>query len=220
MNKLNKKNLDCIDANGFTTKHSFKGVLFFLALCFLVNEGYSRVKNNAFRFDKKASIATNYTDKTKHGDRDKKNVSDSVECLEIFGKFDTSVREFDGFYNVKLILENKVVATETVGIKKGFSFVLLKNKYYTIKIEKEGYISRLFSVSTKIGSSLNEQNTYVFSFETTLLSQDLTGRFEDDNVDFPFALISYNKTCDCFEHSKEYTTTLIQNMISDIIFGI
>jgi hypothetical protein len=192
----------------------------------LVNVGYSHSKRNTFISNKKiihASLSqktTNNANINKHGDKNKKAEADTVECLEIFGKFDNSVRDFTGFYNVELILENKVVATETLGIKKGFSFILLRDKHYTIKIKKEGFIPRLFSVSTKIGNGLDDKNTYVFSFETSLLSQDLYGHFEDDNVDFPFALISYNKTCDCFEHSKEYTASLIQRMINDIVFGI
>ncbi|HKC67825.1 MAG TPA: hypothetical protein VKG26_06310 [Bacteroidia bacterium] len=225
MNKLNKQNFNCSNANVFAAKRTYptKWIAFFMLICFMVNTGYSRSKKNHVIRDKKFfDTIINYSKTTlpKPGDKNKKIVLDTTECLDIAGQFDCSVKEFTGFYNVKLILENTVVATQTLSIKKGFGFTLLRGNYYTIKIEKEGYIPRIFSVSTKIDNKLDERNVYVFSFETSLLSQDLSGSFEDDNLDFPFALISYNKTCDCFEHSKEYTASLIQRMINDIIYGI
>lgn len=166
------------------------------------------------------SVQTHNLLPNKGDDKNKKVAIDTVECLEITGQFDCAVKDFTGFYNVKLILDNTVVATQTLSMKKGFGFTLAKNMYYTVKIEKEGYIPRIFSISTKVDDKLDERNTYVYSFETSLLHEDLGGLFEDDNIDFPFALISYNKNCDCFEHSKEYTTSLIQRMIHNIIYGI
>lgn len=160
------------------------------------------------------------TEQNKGDEKKQRSAADTTDCLEITGRFDCSVKNFTGYYDVKLILDNTVIATQTLSIKKGFGFVLAKNNYYTIKIEKAGYIPRIFSISTKVNNVLDERNTYLFSFETSLLSEDLGGLFEDDNIDFPFALISYNKDCDCFEHSKEYTASLIQKMIHNLLYGI
>ena len=183
-----------------------KNLLVFIA-CLIFSLGYG-------------SIQVHNLLQNKGDDKNKKVSIDTVECLEITGQFDCAVKDFTGFYNVKLIRNNTVVATQTLSMKNGFSFTLAKDIYYTIKIEKQGYISRIFSISTKVDDKLDERNTYVYSFETSLLREDLGGLFEDDNIDFPFALISYNKNCDCFEHSKEYTASLIQRMIHNIIYGI
>ncbi|HXU25669.1 MAG TPA: hypothetical protein VN698_00450 [Bacteroidia bacterium] len=203
MNNLNKKNFTCSGAYKFATKKT----LLLLLICFVFS--ISAIHGNT-------KTITPIT----LGDKNKKASADTLEeCLEIVGRFDDNAKEFTGFYNVKLILENTVVATQAMSVKKGFGFVLLKNKYYTIKIEKEGYIPRIFSISTKLTDKLDEKNSYIFSFETSLLSQDLYHLFNDDDMDFPFALINYNKTCDCFEHSKEYTASLIQRMINQLIYG-
>jgi hypothetical protein len=196
MKNLNKTKFD-----------SSKKNLLVIVACFIFSLGYGSIQNH--------NLLQN-----KGGDKNKKVSIDTTDCLEIIGQFDCAVKDFTGFYNVKLILDNTVVATQTLSMKKGFGFVLAKNMYYTIKIERRGYIPRIFSVSTKVDGELDEKNTYVYSFETSLLREDLGGLFEDDNIDFPFALISYNKNCDCFEHSKEYTASLIQKMISNIIYGI
>jgi hypothetical protein len=188
-------------------KNLHKKNLLAIALCFIVILGYGITSNKHF-----ATVI--------ESDKTKKTTPDTVGYLEVIGKFDYSVRNFTGFYDVKLIMDNTVIATQTLSIKKGFGFILEKDKFYTIKIEKEGYISRIFSISTKVDGRLDVRNTYLFSFETSLLHEDLSGLFEDDNIDFPFALISYNKNCDCFEHSKDYTASLIRSMIHNIIYGI
>jgi len=188
-------------------KNLNKKNLFVLIACLIFSLGYG-------------SVQTHNLLQNKGDDKNKKVSIDTVECLEITGQFDCGVKDFTGFYNVKLIRDNTVVATQTLSMKNGFSFTLAKDIYYTIKIEKQGYIPRIFSISTKVDDKLDERNTYVYSFETSLLREDLGGLFEDDNIDFPFALISYNKNCDCFEHSKEYTASLIQRMIHNIIYGV
>src|ERR1700757_113082 len=188
-------------------KNLYRKNLFAIILCFVIILGYGNTPDKHF-----ATVI--------EGDKNKKAAPDTAGYLEVIGKFDYSVRNFTGFYNVKLILDNTVIATQTLSVKKGFGFILEKDKYYTIKIEKKGYISRIFSVSTIVNGKLDARNTYLFSFETSLLHEDLGALFEDDNIDFPFALISYNKNCDCFEHSKEYTASLIRNMIHNIIYGI
>ena len=90
---------------------------------------------------------------------------------------------------------------------------------YTIKLEKEACIPKLISISTRLSDKLDERNSYEFHFETNLLNEDLRGHFDDDDIDFPVALISYYKDCDCFKHSEQYTTSLIQKMINDLFLG-
>ncbi len=68
-------------------------------------------------------------------------------------------------------------------------------------------------------NNLPNKDLCVFSFETNLLSEELKGNFDDDDVDFPIALVSYNKNCDCFEHDREYTLSLIQRMMNNLFFG-
>ena len=153
-------------------------------------------------------------------DEKKPDSLNNLECLEITGKFDGTVKDLAGNYTAELILDNMVIASQTINVRRSFLFVLKRDLFYSIRVKKEGYISKTLSVSTKLTGKLDEKNSYVFSFETNLLSQDLYGNFDDDDVDFPVALISYNKSCDCFEHNKEYTASLINRMINNLFFGI
>ena len=145
--------------------------------------------------------------------------SEMADILEVKGSFDGTVKDFMGVYSAQLILDNKVIAVQTSKVKKSFSFILKRDMLYTIKVEKEGCIPKLVSISTILADAIDERNSYEFSFETNLLSEDLRGNFDDDDVDFPTALISYNKDCDCFEHNKQYTASLIQRMINNVFFG-
>lgn len=134
-----------------------------------------------------------YAQDSKH-----KKELDTLECLEITGTFDGTVKDFGGVYTAKLIRDNKVIETEVLKVKKKFDFILKKNLLYAIRVEKEGYISKTISISTKIPPGIEVRRLYEFTIETNLLSKDLEGHFDDDDVDFPVALISYNKKCDCF----------------------
>jgi len=91
---------------------------------------------------------------------------------------------------------------------------------YSIQVEKEGYIPKLLSISTKMSDKIEMDGLYKFNFETNLISQDLSGHFTDDDVDFPVALVSYGKKCDCFEYNKEYTAKLINRMFNNLLFGM
>jgi hypothetical protein len=151
----------------------------------------------------------------------KVNLLDTAECLEVSGRFDGSVKDFNGFYIARLISNNKVVETQILNIRKSFLFTLKKNMLYAVRLEKQGYISKTISISTHVSDTLlDERNAYLFNFQTNLLSEEIQGRFDDDDIDFPVALIGYNKICDCFDYNKEYTAALVQRMVSSILYGI
>lgn len=149
----------------------------------------------------------------------KSTVIDTSECLEFTGSFDGTVKDFDGTYTVKLYLDNKLITTQVLKVKKKFAVLLNKNSLYTVKVEKDGYIPKTVSVNTTVPDKVEMTDLYRFHFETNLLSNDLSVHFEDDDIDFPVALVSYRKKCDCFEFNEEYTKSLINRMVSDIMFG-
>ena len=145
--------------------------------------------------------------------------ADTMEMLIVTGNFDGTVKDWDGFYVAKLIKDNKVIEEQTLKVKKQFEFFLRKNMLYAVKVEKEGYISKLVSISTKMPDKIEIEEPYKFNFETNLLSQELSTHFDDDDLDFPVALVNYGKKCDCFEYNHEYTAKLINNMYNNLLFG-
>jgi hypothetical protein len=144
---------------------------------------------------------------------------DTSACLTITGNFDGTVKDLDGNYKAKLIRDNKVIEEQNLNVKKSFQFTLKKNMLYAVRVEKEGYIPKLISITTKLSDKIEVDSPYKFNFETNLISQELYGHFEDDDVDFPVALVSYGKKCDCFEYNREYTAKLINNMFNNLLFG-
>ena len=144
---------------------------------------------------------------------------DTSACLEVTGNFDGTVKDFDGMYTAKLILDNKVIDQQTLKVKKSFNFVLQKNRYYAIRVEKEGFIAKTIVISTKLDYNVESSDMFKFKFETNLISDDLYGRFDDDDVDFPVALVSYSQSCECFQYNREYTASLMNSLIKNLIFG-
>ena len=144
---------------------------------------------------------------------------DTSNCLVFTGKLDASMKSAEGEYSVKLIRDNKVIETQIIKVKKSFKFTLKKNMFYTIKVEKESFIPRLFSISTTLPYSVEVGNLFKFNFETNLISADLYHQFDDDDMDFPLALISYGKSCDCFEYNKKYTEEIMNRIINRLLSG-
>lgn len=144
-----------------------------------------------------------------------------TDCLQVTGKFDETMKSLEGKYTVKVLRDNKVVEEQLLKVKQGFKFVLKKGVMYTIKIEKEGYIPRLLSVSTKLPEKLDldGHDLFKFHFETNLIDEAFYHHFEDDDVDFPIALVDYSKRCDCFEYDKKYTQELMSRLIGKIMVG-
>ncbi|MEO8760643.1 MAG: hypothetical protein ABI388_05535 [Bacteroidia bacterium] len=147
-------------------------------------------------------------------------VEKNEECLVVIGNFDGSVDKFIGKYTATLILENKVIEIQNLKVRRSMAFLLRKNTIYTIRIDKEGYISKCISISTYTNEKLDLSDLYRFTFETNLLSQEIQGCFDEDDTDFPIAIVSYNPTCDCFEYNKQYTSSTMKHMINTLFFGI
>ena len=144
----------------------------------------------------------------------------SALFLKIKGKFDKTVIDFNGIYTIKLIYNNKVVEEQTLKVSKPFAFHLSRNCFYAIRIEKDGYIPKIISISTIVPKSLGESESYTFTMSTNLLSNYLLGLFEDDSMDFPSAIIYYDKGNDSFELNQKYTDALINKMKSNLLVGL
>lgn len=143
----------------------------------------------------------------------------TADCLEFTGKFDGTVKDLTGLYTVQLIQNNKVIKEQTLNVTAPFRFVMRKNSFYAVRFQKQGYISKTVSISTILPKKLELEGLYKFNLETNLISQDLSGQFKDDDIDFPVALVSYGKKCDCFEYNQAYTTKLINSMYNNLLFG-
>ena len=130
---------------------------------------------------------------------------DSLSCLLIDGRINNADEGMDETCLVELICDNEVVSTITLKEgKKNFRFVLEKNKYYGIRMSKEGYIAKLLSINTDLVTQTYA--LYGFEFETGLIKNGAIKAFNEDALDFPVAIIAFDYDKDEFSYNEEYTT--------------
>lgn len=145
--------------------------------------------------------------------------SAEIECLEVTGEFDESMKSLEGKYKVSVLRDNKVVETKEIKVNRQFKLILFSNVHYTIKLEKPGYIPRYLSINTEIPNSADLEEIYKFYFATNLINEELQYHFDDDDIDFPIALVAYKKKCDCFAYDKKYTEELMTRLVNKIMSG-
>lgn len=142
---------------------------------------------------------------------------DPQECLIILGKISNSGSKMklkkDKGYKVELICFNTLIETETKKSNKGFRLVLKKNAIYTIKISKEGFITKIISVNTTIEEKEEAPLTRFF-FETELIKEKMKTELDEEGLEFPIALISYDSLNGVFNMNEKYTQNIKQVIYS------
>ena len=135
----------------------------------------------------------------------KKN--DTTICLQTIGLALDNDTIMNGA-QVFLYKENEELEwNEITSVKyhdHNFIFNLLGNSHYTIKVTKPGYVERSISISTVLPEDIViNGDIFIFEFEVTLFKEKKG--IDDYYLDFPVALISYNKSSGVFENSDKYT---------------
>jgi hypothetical protein len=108
-------------------------------------------------------------------------------------KLDSALVEvFDG--------ENKLIHKEYYLSQKRVMFRLSLNQSYTVKVSKEGFVTKTFLVSTIVAKQ--KSGVYIFPFEVTLFKviKDL-----NVTIDKPVAIIEFKSKEHKFDYDYEYT---------------
>lgn len=135
--------------------------------------------------------------------------SDSLYCIEIDGKVLIPKGDSSKLYTIELLCHNTVVESGSVVDGESFLLKVKKNSWYTIRIVKEGYYPMIVSVDTK----LPEHNTdsHKFHFDTELIKEG-TQIEDEESVEFPISIVSYNKSIDTFSPNQEYSSNIQRSM--------
>ena len=141
------------------------------------------------------------------------NISDSLICLEIKGKITNLGSKSNDIYKVELIYYNSVINKEEINVSKPFKYDLKKDAIYTLRISKQGYITKLISIYTKLPEKHNE--LYRLDFETELIEERKSKKLNADALDFPITIIYYDDKANWFYFNEEYTSN-IKRCIYDI----
>jgi hypothetical protein len=130
-------------------------------------------------------------------------------CLEITGLVLRKGKPINDA-TIRLIYENEVILTSTIQNKPKFRYRLRKDCIYTIEFSKEGCVTRLVSISTKIPQGISTDPIFRFDFDVELFEPAQNNN--SDMLDFPTAIISYDKTKGEFDYDRNYTN-FIKNSI-------
>lgn len=133
-----------------------------------------------------------------------RGIQDTTLCLEIDGKVLNSEDGEEPECYVELICDNEVRQALTLREgKRRFRFLLDKNTAYAIRISKKGFVTRIISVNTEVLTA--NEGIHRFSFETSLLSETLGAKLNQEVIDFPVTLIHFDYESETFTHNIEYT---------------
>jgi hypothetical protein len=145
------------------------------------------------------------------------NMEPDSMCLRLVGKISKTSHSAGHSYTVQLIDNSKVIATQVVKAGKNFKFDVNKNGWYGVQIKNEECVSKLISVSTHV-PNLEEGDAYLVSFEMEEpISLEESKYLDSDAIDFPLALISYEKDMDNFNYSEEYTKNIKNKLVTPLM---
>lgn len=113
---------------------------------------------------------------------------------------------------VRLYDNNTLISTYKTDKKGKFTIGAPSAKHYTLEFEKNGFVTKRVIINTK-KVYLSKGNIDDFDFNVHLIKQE-----EDIDysiLDFPIALIEYNKSIKGFDYNKKYTRQMhkIQNKV-------
>ena len=101
---------------------------------------------------------------------------------------------------INLYEENTMVSSDTWG--KKFSYDLKIDKYYTLELVKEGFITKRIAISTFDG----DKGAEPFMFVMELLKK--REGVDESELDFPSALIEYKKSKGSFNFNVPYSKSI------------
>jgi hypothetical protein len=136
--------------------------------------------------------------------------SDPGICMEITGRVLNLSSKNGNSYKVELLYNNVVLNSATVQNNRMFKFSIPGNSFYAIRISKKGYVTRLISVYTWLFQ--DDNGLYRFEFDTELIEEKCGAGLNADALDFPIAIISYERDLRAFYYNEEYTANIKKDL--------
>lgn len=151
------------------------------------------------------------------GNPESKSAEDTALCLRLKGKISKKLASPGSTYTVELVDNSTIIGTQVVKAGKNFVFDAKRDKWYGLRIKKSDCVSKLISINTFV-PELEEGYMYEVMFEMQEpISLLEAGYLDDDAIDFPLALIQYEKDTDSFNYSEEYTKNIQTKLLTEFI---
>jgi len=129
--------------------------------------------------------------------------------LPVFGQVFEEGAKCEGA-SVKVYIDNDELGTFPVTKKGSFRLELDLNKYYTIEVSKDGYVTKRIALNTAIGDDIVNYPAYDCFVNLTTVS-GLNGA-DMDYFDFPAAIVRYDSKMGGFYHNDHYLTHIGDKM--------
>lgn len=141
-----------------------------------------------------------------------KSKKDTSCCLEIYGRISFKNQHLKGSYKAELIYFDETLDSVIVRCNRSFKFSLKRNSPYIIRISKPGFTPRLICVNTKVDDSDYLTGIYTFFFETELIAVKEAMLLDNEALELPAAIVSFNKKTGRFDHNRDYTSFVKQKI--------
>lgn len=134
-------------------------------------------------------------------------------CLRVEGKVLNAGLQGASGCTIELLCDGRSVEKLVVpNARKKFSFDLVKNRQYSLKMSQSGYIDKVVTINTELPVFFEDD--YGFFFETSLLEEKHCGNFNRDVLLLPVARISWDMKRHCFYYDKEYSENIKKEMLT------
>ena len=132
--------------------------------------------------------------------------ANGLEPLLVDGRITDGEKKLAGA-EVALLKGNEIVATAKTDKGGRFGFKLDLNTDYAMEFRQAGFVAKRIAIDTRMPKPRPGQEYELVPLDITisLLEKERYNGAPTDDLDFPFALIKFNKKTFTFEQDAEYT---------------
>jgi len=176
-----------------TPSHLIAKIMLIGFLSFSINNAYSITKNKILKTKK-----------------------DTSSDMSILGQIVVKNKAVKGGYKVEVLYYDSITATVNVKNNESVKFLLKKDSPYVIRISKKGFIPRYICLNTSTHETLNKTGLYTFYFETDFIETAEAMRLDNEALELPIGMITFDKKTGNFDNNKDYTSFVMQKIYSGL----
>ena len=147
------------------------------------------------------------------GNKDLRTKTDTSSEVHIQGRIIIKNKAIKGNYKVEVMYFDAVMHSFHVKHNSSLKIKLKRNSPYVLRVSKKGFIPRLICINTHMESKVNN-DTYSFYFETDFIKTAEAMRLDNEALELPVALISYDRKTNNFNSNQDYS-----NFVNQRIYG-
>lgn len=129
--------------------------------------------------------------------------------LEIVGRITDGEKKLEGC-QVTVYDGNEVVGEQTTDKSGRFGLGLGLQKEFAVVFQREGFLPKRMLVDTRAKIPVDVVDIAPMEMEMSMLRADKYEGADTDVLDFPFAIISWNRSVGAFTQDQQYTVDMMR----------